>query len=102
MIECSAQARAELMPKGKLRVGINFSNFLLTHKDPQTGAPGGVAVDLGRELARRIGAEAEIIGYPSPGELAAAAPTAIWDVGFLGPEPPRPKPLASRAAHVQI
>ena len=54
MIECSAQARAELMPKGKLRVGINFSNFLLTHKDPKTGAPGGVAVDLGRELARRI------------------------------------------------
>ena len=91
MIECSAQARAELTPKGKLRVGINFSNFLLTHKHPQTGAPGGVAVDLGRELARRIGAEAEIIGYPSPGELAEAAPTDIWDVGFLGDEPARAK-----------
>jgi hypothetical protein len=33
-----AQARAELTPKGKLRVGNNFSNFLLTHKDPVTGA----------------------------------------------------------------
>jgi polar amino acid transport system substrate-binding protein len=102
MIECSAQARAELTPKGKLRVGINFSNFLLTHKHPQTGAPGGVAVDLGRELARRIGAEAEIIGYPSPGELAEAAPTDIWDVGFLGDEPARAKLIDFSPAYVEI
>ncbi len=102
MIECSAQARAELMPKGKLRVGINFSNFLLTHKDPQTGAPGGVAVDLGRELGRRLGVETEIIGYPSPGELAEAAPTDIWDVGFLGAEPQRAKLIDFSAAYVEI
>jgi polar amino acid transport system substrate-binding protein len=102
MIECSAQARAELMPKGKLRVGINFSNFLLTHKDPITGAPGGLAVDLGRELGRRLGAEVEIIGYPSPGELAEAAPTDIWDVGFLGAEPQRAQVIDFTAAYVEI
>lgn len=102
MIECSAQARAELMPKGKLRVGINFSNFLLTHKDPITGAPGGLAVDLGRELGRRLGAEVDIIGYPSPGELAEAAPTDIWDVGFLGAEPQRAQVIDFTAAYVEI
>jgi len=102
MIECSAQARAELTPKGKLRVGNNFSNFLLTHKDPVTGAPGGVAVDLGRELARRLGVEAEIIAYPSPGELAEAAPTDSWDVGFLGAEPARAKLIDFSAAYVEI
>jgi len=102
MIDCSAQARAELMPKGKLRVGINFSNFLLTHKDPVTGAPGGLAVDLGRELGRRIGAEVDIIGYPSPGELAEAAPADIWDVGFLGAEPQRAQIIDFSAAYVEI
>ncbi len=102
MIECSAQARSEFMPKGKLRVGINFSNFLLTHKDSKTGAPGGVAVDLGRELGRRLGAEVEIIGYPSPGELAEAAPTDIWDVGFLGAEPQRAQLIDFSAAYVEI
>ena len=72
------------------------------YKHPQTGAPGGVAVDLGRELARRIGAEAEIIGYPSPGELAEAAPTDIWDVGFLGDEPARAKLIDFSPAYVEI
>jgi polar amino acid transport system substrate-binding protein len=102
MIECSPKALAEFTPKGRLRVGINFSNFLLTHKDPVTGAPGGVAVDLGRELGRRLGVEVDIIGYPSPGELAEAAPADIWDVGFLGAEPQRALLIDFSAAYVEI
>ncbi len=46
----SPAARAELAPTGKLRVGINFGNTLLTARDSASGAPGGVAVDLAREL----------------------------------------------------
>ncbi|MGH2360200.1 MAG: ABC transporter substrate-binding protein, partial [bacterium] len=47
--------RAELAPTGKLRVGINFQNTLLTRKDPATGEAGGIALDLARELGRRLG-----------------------------------------------
>ncbi len=102
MTECPPAARSELAPTGKLRVGINLGNFLLTATDPATGEYRGVAVDLGRELGRRLGVPVEIIGYPSPGALADAAKTGAWDVGFLGAEPQRANEIDFTAAYVEI
>ena len=102
MTDVSPAARADLTPTGKLRVGINLGNFLLTAKDPVTGEPRGIAVDLGRELGRRLGAPVEIVGYPTPGELADAATSGAWDVGFLGAEPHRAKEISFTAAYVEI
>jgi polar amino acid transport system substrate-binding protein len=93
---------SELAPTGKLRVGINMSNFLLTRKDSATGEPAGVAVDLGRELARRLGLPIELIPYPNPGALADAAKSGVWDVGFLGAEPQRANEIDFTAAYVEI
>ena len=93
---------ADLAPTGTLRVGINFSNFLLTAKDPATGEARGIAPDLGRELARRLGVPVAIIGYPSPGELADDAAKNVWDVGFLGAEPQRAREIDFTAAYVEI
>ena len=102
MSDVSPAARADLTPTGTLRVGINLGNFLLTSKDPVSGEPRGIAVDLGRELGRRLGAPVEIVGYPTPGELADAAPSGAWDVGFLGAEPHRAKEIIFTAAYVEI
>jgi len=102
MTECSPAVRSELAPTGKLRVGVNMSNFLLTAKDPATGEPRGVAVDLGRELGRRLGVPVEIIPYPNPGALADAVTTGVWDVGFLAAEPQRANEIAFTAAYVEI
>ena len=44
----------ELAPTGKLRVGLNYQNFLLINGDGPDGQPRGIAPDLGRELARRL------------------------------------------------
>jgi polar amino acid transport system substrate-binding protein len=93
---------ADLAPTGKLRLGINYSNFLLTAKDPVTGEGRGIAIDLGRELGRRLGVPVEVIGYPSPGELADAAGKGVWDVGFLGAEPKRANEIDFTAAYVEI
>ena len=102
MPEISPAARSELAPTGKLRVGINLGNFLLTETDAATGEFRGIAVDLGRELGRRLGVAVEIIGYPSPGALADAAKTGAWDVGFLGAEPQRANEIDFTAAYVEI
>ena len=95
-------ARAAITPTGMLRVGINLGNFLLTKKDSNSGEAGGIAVDLGRELGRRLGVPVEIIGYPTPGELADAATFGAWDVGFLGAEPQRAKEIDFTPAYVEI
>ena len=102
MPEISPAAVSDLAPSGKLRVGINMSNFLLTRKDASTGEPGGVAVDLGRELGQRLGVAVEIVPYPNPGALADAAKSGAWDVGFLGAEPQRANEIDFTAAYVEI
>ncbi len=97
----SKTAVTELTPTGKLRVGLNMSNFLLTAKD-SAGAPIGLAPDLGRELGKRLGVEVELVPYPNPGALADDANKGKWDVGFLGAEPQRANEIDFTAAYVEI
>lgn len=89
----SQQARAELAPAGKLRAGVAFSNVLLTTKGPN-GEQGGVAVELARELARRLEVPLEIIPFESAGALADAARKQVWDIAVLGDEPQRAKEIS--------
>lgn len=97
----SKTAIVELTPTGKLRVGLNMSNFLLTATDA-AGAPIGVAPDLGHELGKRLGVEVELVPYPNPGALADDANKGKWDVGFLGAEPQRANEIDFTAAYVEI
>jgi polar amino acid transport system substrate-binding protein len=102
MSEASPAVISDLAPTGKLRVGLNMSNFLLTRTDEATGKPAGVAADLGRELAKRLGVEVELVPYPNPGALADTAKSGVWDVGFLGAEPQRASEIDFTAAYVEI
>lgn len=102
MIEVTSALRSAFAPTGTLRVGLNMSNFLLTAKDPATGAPRGIAADLGRELAGRLGLSVELVPYPNPGALADDAARGKWDVGFLGAEPQRANEIDFTAAYVEI
>ncbi len=91
----------EFTSTGKLRVGLNMSNFLLTAKDA-AGAPIGVAPDIGRELARRLGVEAVMVPYANPGLLADDASKDQRDVAFLGAEPQRANVIDFTAAYSEI
>jgi polar amino acid transport system substrate-binding protein len=102
MADAISAARTELAPTGKLRVGLNMSNFLLTATDSATGKPKGVAADLGQELGRRLGVPVELVPFPNPGALAGAAKSSAWDVGFLGAEPQRANEIDFTAAYVEI
>ncbi|TPW01051.1 MAG: putative extracellular solute-binding protein [Alphaproteobacteria bacterium] len=100
--EISLAVRSELAPTGKLRVGINYGNFLLVTKDPVSGAVRGIAVDLAQELGRRARAPVEFVGYDGAGQLAEAVKTGAWDVAFLGAEPAREDAIAFTAAYLEI
>ncbi len=101
MADISA-VRSDLAPNGKLRVGINFQNNLLTARDPVTRAPSGIALDLAWELGRRLGVPVEIVTYESAGALAESASTGAWEVGFLGAEPQRANQISFTDAYLEI
>jgi polar amino acid transport system substrate-binding protein len=96
--EVPAAVRSELAPTGKLRVGINYGNFLLVNKDRASG----IAVDLGREIGRRLGVPVELVTYETAGKLADGVKTGAWDVAFLGAEPQRANEIAFTAAYLEI
>ena len=81
-----AQARRELLPTGALRVGVGVGpakTAFWSVKDPAGGRPSGVAVDLGAQLAARLGAPVVHVAYPNSGELTEASGKDEWDVAFL-------------------
>jgi polar amino acid transport system substrate-binding protein len=98
----SDEAKKALAPGGKLRVGINHSNFLLVNAGSPHGAPKGIAADLGAELARRLGAQCEYVSFDSAGKTADGAKAGLWDVAFLGAEPQRANEIAFTAAYLEI
>jgi polar amino acid transport system substrate-binding protein len=98
----SPSTRSELAPTGRLRVGINAANFLLVTNYVPGTEPHGVAPDLGRELARLLHVPVEFVVYDSPGKLAEAGKTGVWDVAFLGNEPQRASEIAFTAPYLEI
>jgi polar amino acid transport system substrate-binding protein len=89
---------SELAPTGVLRAGINLSNFLLVTCRSQSGDPEGVAPDMAHEIAARLGVPVKYAPFNTPGELADAAESGIWDIGLIGAEPQRAEKITFTAA----
>ena len=98
----SQEVVSQLAPTGVLRAGINLSNFLLVTGRSAAGDPEGVAPDMAREIATRLGVPIKYMPYKTPGELADAAGTGAWDIGLIGAEPQRAAKIAFTAAYCEI
>ena len=96
------QVVSELAPTGVLRAAINMGNFLLVTERTPSGDSEGVAPDMAREIAARLGVPVHYIPYARPGELADAAGTGVWDIGLIGAEPQRAEKIAFTPAYVEI
>src|ERR671936_717684 len=96
------QILSELAPSGVLRAAINMGNFLLVTGRTPSGDPEGVAPDMAREIASRLGVPVAYVPYSRPGELADAAGTGVWDIGLIGAEPQRAEKIAFTPAYVEI
>lgn len=92
----------DLAPTGKLRAAINFGNPVLAQKDPASGQPRGVSVDLAREVARRADVPLEIVPYDAAGKVTGDASNNRWDIAFVGREPERAKDIEFTAPYVII
>jgi polar amino acid transport system substrate-binding protein len=81
---------------------INFGNPILATRDPATGAPRGVSVDLARELGARLGVPVELVPFMAAGKVADGARTNAWDVAFVAIDPVRGVDMEQTPAYVII
>ncbi|MCL2001156.1 MAG: transporter substrate-binding domain-containing protein [Planctomycetes bacterium] len=102
MTDVLKAVRDDLVSTGKLRTGVNYGNFILAAKDPATGEPSGVVIDLMRDIARRLGVPTEIVAYDGVAAMGDAAPNNAWDIAFLGSDPQREKIMSFTQAYLEI
>jgi polar amino acid transport system substrate-binding protein len=98
----SSALKAELAPTGTLRAGINYNNPLLARRDAANGELSGIAVDLSRELGRRIGLPVQLIPYDSAGTMGDAAALGAWDIAYLAIDPGRAAFIEFTAAYIEL
>ena len=94
--------RSELAPSGKLRAAINLGNPILATRDPVTGEPRGVSVDMARELGKRVGVPVELITFTSAGKVVEAVKDAQADIAFVAIDPVRGADMLQTAPYVVI
>jgi polar amino acid transport system substrate-binding protein len=84
-------AKNELAPTGKLRVAIAISpaGGAFWSTKTETGGYAGVPVDLGKEIAARLGVPVEYVVHQNSGQITDAAGKGTWDVAFLPKDPER-------------
>jgi polar amino acid transport system substrate-binding protein len=99
--QISPDTQKDLAPSGKLRVGLNYGNFLLVLRDLPDGTPQGIAPDLARELAKRLEMGVEFVKFDAAGKLADGVKSRAWDVAFLGNEPQRAAEIDFSPAYLE-
>jgi polar amino acid transport system substrate-binding protein len=92
----------DLASTGILRVGINYGNPVLATRDSASGDLRGVAVDLARELGRRVDLPLELIAFESAGKMFDAVKAAAWDVAFLAIDSGRADQISFTAPYIEI
>lgn len=97
-----ASLSAEFAPTGTLRAGINHSNPILATRDPQTGELKGIAVDIARELGRRLNVPVTLVPFDAAGKMTDTARSNVWDIAFLGIDPARAQDIDYSAAYVEL
>lgn len=89
-------------PTKKLRASINLGNPILANKNPQSGLPFGVSVDLANNFAKLLGVELELVVFDSAGKSVEAVTAEKADIGFFAVDPLRGEGISFTAPYVLI
>ncbi|SAK47554.1 ABC transporter substrate-binding protein [Caballeronia ptereochthonis] len=88
-------------PTGTLRASINLGNPILAHRT-DSGEPGGVSVDLARELAARLDVPVSFTAFDTAARSVETVTSEAADIGFFAIDPLRGAGIAFTAAYVLI
>jgi polar amino acid transport system substrate-binding protein len=97
----SDEARADLAPHGRLRLAFPVASALYVTKDPTSGALTGMSMDLGNELAARLGVAFEPQPCTTVRDLIDATGTGRWDIATIVMEAEREKIFDYSSAYIE-
>jgi len=89
-------------PAGKVRASINLGNPILANRDPASGEPVGVSVDLARAFAKQLDVDLELVVFDAAGKSVQAVSDERADFGFFAIDPLRGEKIAFTAPYVLI
>lgn len=96
------EERQALAPTGKLRMAFLANQAIHATKDPGSSELRGVVIDLGKELARRIGVPFEAVTYPTAAALVSSAQSGQWDIIITAVNPERAKNFDLSAPYAEV
>jgi polar amino acid transport system substrate-binding protein len=91
-----------LAPTGRLRASINLGNPILANRDPVSGAPVGISVDMAQAFADQLGLPLELVLFDAAGKSVDAVKSERADIGFFAIDPLRGEDIAFTAPYVVI
>jgi polar amino acid transport system substrate-binding protein len=98
-----AEGARDIAPTGTLRVAVAVgpaaSAFWAT-RDPATGKPRGVTVELAKAAADRLRVPLQLVEYLSSDDIAAASSKDAWDISFMPAEARREQFVDQGPAYV--
>jgi polar amino acid transport system substrate-binding protein len=100
--EPTRDEKQALAPAGSLRVAFLATTPIHAIRDPQSGEFKGPAVDLGKEIARRIDARFEPVAYTSFAPILAGANSGEWDIAMMGTSEERAKLVDFTAPYMVV
>jgi len=92
---------ADLVQSGVLRIGLGLGSSTTATKNPASGEVKGIALELGRALAARIGIKLVSVEYPRPGAVIDGLRTGAWDVSVLLIDPVRAEQMDFSNPHLE-
>ena len=76
---------AEIAPTGKLRVAMNSGNPVLLRRASDGKMVGGVAFEVGKFVADRLGITFELVAYSNADSYTQSFGKGEWDIRFGTP-----------------
>jgi polar amino acid transport system substrate-binding protein len=73
---------SEIAPTGKLRVAMNSGTPVLLMRTSDRKITGGVALEVGKVIADKIGVPFELVPYPDSSRYIQSFGKGEWDIGF--------------------
>ena len=102
MNSISPTVRAQLAPDGVLNATVYLGNFLLVTGRSPTGEPTGIAPDICRTIAKRLGVELNLQGCETQDEVVNSAADGRCGIALVGSDPARAKRVTFTPAYVEL